>query len=334
MKTFSKTQLKLFHQLADGQCHKGNKLGNLLGLSGAAVSKHINQLITQGLPVQCLPQQQYQLTHPMIPLDETVIRQHLEAKRFVKPIDLHLLATVDSTNQYLKQDIVHDSTLTFCCAEKQTHGRGRFGRSWLSPFGENIYCSSRWIFPCRLSHLSGLSLVVGLAILASFEKHFFYHDLQIKWPNDILWNNKKLGGILIESIAETNQSAQIIIGIGLNINTATHQHPLAGRPWCSLYEITQTRWDRNDLLANLIYHLNQFIEQFLIDGFAALIPYWQKVDYLKGKWITVSNPTSTKSGIACGINELGQLCLQDEQGVMYYLSSGETSLKDWIERID
>jgi BirA family transcriptional regulator, biotin operon repressor / biotin---[acetyl-CoA-carboxylase] ligase len=325
MKQFSKMQLELLQQLADGNCHSGNKLGKQLGISRTAVWKYISQLAELGLAVKRIPQQGYQLLQPMKPLDEQAIRWHLANRPFLKQTNFHLYATIDSTNRFLKE-LPSSSSVEICCAEKQTHGRGRFGRHWVSPFGENIYCSSRWELNCCLSRLSGLSLVVGLAILASLQDSNIRQDIRIKWPNDVLWGNKKLCGILSEVIAETNGYSQVIIGIGINVNTATHKQPLADSSWCSLYEITNTYFDRNILLANLIYHLDQHLEKFLNSGFTAFTKNWQKIDYLQGEFIKVSQPNGIISGHASGVNELGQLCLRDAQGTMHYLSSGDTSL--------
>lgn len=326
MRQFSKIQLELLRQLSDGHCHSGKLIAEILGVSRTAIWKQITQLEELGLAIQRIPKQGYQLTHPLILLEEQFIRQHLKNQQWNKEINFHLFATVDSTNQFLKE-LAPTSSIDICCAEKQTHGRGRFGRQWVSPFGENIYFSSRWELNCCLSRLSGLSLVVGLAILASLQTIPIQQDIRIKWPNDVMWGNKKLCGILIEVIAETNSCAQVIIGIGMNINTATQEQLLPDKPWCSLYEITGQYFDRNRILANLIYHLDKHLNQFLAAGFAAFTADWQKVDYLENQFIKVSQPTGVMSGYACGVNELGQLCLQDDEGKRHYLSSGDTSLK-------
>lgn len=325
MKQFSPIQLALLHLLSDGLCHSGNVIGEKLGISRTAVWKHIRQLTHLGLALKRLPHQGYQLERPMKPLDEQLIRQHLRDYHFNLPLKFHLFAEIGSTNQFLKE-LVDESSLIICCAEKQTQGRGRFGRQWLSPFGENIYFSSRWKINYCLSRLSGLSLVVALAILSSLNDNPIYQDTRIKWPNDILWTNKKLSGILIEIIAESNGCAQVIIGIGINVNTATHEQPLGDKPWCSLYEISGTHSDRNLLLAHLIHKLNQYLDKFLAQGFGAFSKEWQAFDYLKGQFIKVTQPNGFINGQACGVNELGQLCLRDEQGKIHFLSSGDTSL--------
>lgn len=328
MKQFTRTQLALLHLLSDGKCHSGNVLGETLAISRTAVWKNINQLIELGAGIQRISKQGYQLIKPFIPLDEKLIRQCLLQQAFDEEINIHLLASINSTNLFLK-DLASTGIIDVCCAEKQTQGRGRFNRQWVSPFGENIYCSSRWELNCCLSQLSGLSLVVGLAILASLKDSDVLQDIRIKWPNDILWNNKKLCGILIEVVAEANSRAQIIIGIGLNVNTNPAEKSLAEKPWCSLNEITNSYYDRNILLANLIINLSHYLKIFLAQGFLAFLEAWHKADYLQGQIITVTQTNTTLKGLACGVNELGQLCLQDEQGKLHYLSAGDTSISSW-----
>ncbi|MDI9817780.1 MULTISPECIES: biotin--[acetyl-CoA-carboxylase] ligase [unclassified Legionella] len=325
MNQLSPFQLALLHQLADGQCHSGSSIGESLGVSRTAVWKHVKQLTELGVVIQRIPHQGYQLEAPVVMLDEIAIRQHLANKQFKKALNFNLFTTIDSTNRYLKE-LPHSESLEICCAEMQTHGRGRLGRSWVSPFGENIYFSGRWELNCCLSNLSGLSLVTGLAILASLKESGIQQQIKLKWPNDLLWGDKKLCGILIDVLAETNGCAQIIIGIGLNVNTNTLKHPLPDKPWCSLYEVTGKHHDRNQLIANLIYQLDQYLDRFLQSGFSVFMPEWREVDYLYDKFITASQLTGTISGKACGINESGQLALKDNRGTITFLSSGDTSL--------
>ena len=333
MKKFNTTQIQLLNCLADGLCHNGNDLGITLNMSRTAVWKRITQLIELGLPIERIPQRGYRLTVPMTLLDESLIRQQLDINHFDMPINVHLFASIDSTNRFLK-DLPHSTAIDICCAEMQSAGRGRFGRHWHSPFGENIYCSSRWHFDCDLSRLSGLSLVVSLAILATLNDIGISEHIKVKWPNDILWHNKKLCGSLIEVIAESNGNAEVVIGIGLNVNSTTtmmsqadgdkNNHP--DKPWCSLYDITNQYTDRNLVIAQLVIHLNHFLKEFMLKGFTAFIAKWHATDYLQGQMITVSSYNGPLKGHANGVNELGQLILIDEASITHYLSSGDTSL--------
>lgn len=321
----STLQSELFQRLADGQCYSGNWLGKQLQVSRTAIWKNIQQLIDLGLPIARFPQQGYQLTKTIMPLDEERIRYFLQKKSFSEALNFHLYASVNSTSQFLKE-LAKSPMIEICCAEKQTQGRGRFGRPWMSPFGENIYFSSRWQLTSCLSRLSALSLVVSLALWASLPA-VIQQATRVKWPNDLLWNNKKLAGILIEVLGETHGTTQVIIGVGLNVNTATQESPLSPQPWCSLYEITGKQFDRNQLIANLIWQLHNYIQEFLQADFRLFMDRWQQVDYLNQQWIEVSQAGGSLKGKACGVNELGQLCLKDTEGKTHYLSSGDTSLK-------
>jgi len=326
MKKFNSTQLKLIALLADGSCQSGSDLGNALNVSRTAIWKQTKQLAALGLPIQSIPQQGYHLAQPLILLNEQTIRDQLNKRNFNQAVYFHLFASLDSTNHFLKQ-LPNSLAIDVCCAETQTDGRGRFGRSWHSPFGENIYCSSRWHFDSDLSALSGLSLVVSLAIIATLNEFGIDEAARIKWPNDILWQNKKLCGCLIEISAESNSGADVVIGIGLNVNSATKDHPLPDKPWCSLYEMTGNYFDRNLLMACLITQLHKHIQRFVADGFPAFMAEWQPLDYLQDQLITVSHPTGPIVGKAAGVNESGQLILIDDKGIKHYLSSGDTSLQ-------
>ena len=166
-----------------------------------------------------------------------------------------------------------------------------------------------------------------MAIVAALNDLGINNLIKIKWPNDILWDHKKLCGSLIEVIAESNSSLDVIIGIGLNVNSTTaNLPPSIDKPWCSLLDITGHHLDRNVLIANLITHLNQHLQTFIDHGFTVFQSDWHNCDYLYGASIDVSHHSGTLHGIAHGVNTDGQLILIDEMNVTHYLSSGDTSL--------
>ncbi|WP_298623567.1 biotin--[acetyl-CoA-carboxylase] ligase [uncultured Legionella sp.] len=325
MMQFNPSQKILLQILGDGLCHSGNELGQALGITRSAIWKQMNQLIELGIPIIRIAHQGYKLSTPLHLLNESELINQMKLHDFKMPFKLHLFTSIDSTNRYLK-DIPLSPFLDICCAEIQTHGRGRFGRQWYSPFGENIYCSSRWNLNCDLSRLSGLSLITSLAVLNTLTQFIPTDDVKIKWPNDILWGNKKLCGILIEIIAESNGNAQVIIGIGLNVNTDTQNHSTPEKPWGSLFELSNQRFNRNLLLAALLSNLERYINHFISTDLGKFLDDWNKYDYLAGKHIEVTQSLTKLSGTARGINASGQLILQDEQGVFHALSSGDTSL--------
>lgn len=329
MKQLTQTQISLLQLLGDGLCHNGNELGQAIGISRSAIWKQINQLINAGISITRLPHQGYQLPDPLILLDEQVIKKSIATNGVICPINLYLFTSIDSTNRYLKE-LPKSTAVDLCCAEQQTQGRGRFGRHWHSPFGENIYCSSRWNLNCDLSKLSGLSLVTSLAVLTTLKELNPSPDIKVKWPNDVLWKDKKLCGILIEIIAESNGTTQIIIGIGMNVNSDTKNHPLPDKAWCSLFEISNHKSDRNLIIGSLMTHLERYLNRFIEHGFEVFINEWAASDYLSRQVVTVTQSLGSIRGIACGVNRVGQLIVEDEDGVRHHLSSGDASLHNTI----
>ncbi|MCE3044776.1 biotin--[acetyl-CoA-carboxylase] ligase [Legionella sp. 16cNR16C] len=324
IKMFTSLQRQILHLLADGTCQSGEYLARQFGVSRTAIWKQIHQLTLSGLPIESIPKQGYRLLKPFIPLDKEKILSQLPG-HLKNETTVYQFSEIDSSNRFLK-DLPIQKNLTICCTEKQTQGRGRFGRSWASPFGENIYLSVRWEMYESLSRLSGLSLAVSLAVVRALHNAGVQNEIQIKWPNDLIWQGKKLGGILIEMIAESHSSASVIIGIGINVNTDPKESDLSDNPWCSLLETGGQYWDRNRLIAEIVSTLDQDIEHFLKNGFSSFLPLWNQHDYLRGKTITVQQFNSRITGEARGIDPYGQLCLRDNEGLVHYLSSGDTSL--------
>lgn len=324
MYKLSPLQMGLLNLLADGQGYTGNFLGQELGISRAAIEQEIKQLRHLGIAISRLSSG-YRLNIPMKLLDIDQIIIYLNQLNFFNPINFHLFASLDSTNNFLKS-IDNSPHISVCLAEKQTHGRGRLGQQWVSPFGVNLYFSSRWHFNCNLSKLSGLSLVVSLCLQACL-KNYGIHNVWVKWPNDLIWQDQKLGGILIEVIAERNDSIEVIIGIGLNVNMSNASSETPENAWCSLHKITGNCWDRNPLIASVLNYLTNYLRVFTEKGFLPFHNEWNKVDYLRGHFICLSHPTGSKFGYVTGVSNQGHLLLTEEgTGKELLLSAGETNL--------
>lgn len=333
-KEFNGIQKQILALLKNGEIHSGSALGNRLNVSRTYIWKQIKNLQEFGVPIQSHAHLGYQLPPSVQLLEIENIKNHLNEqliyisdakfKEKLTNLDLNLFASIDSTNQYLK-DHASSAELEIVCAETQTAGRGRFGRSWYSPFGENIYFSMRRLFQGDVSRLSGLSLVISLAILAAMSRLNIKETIQIKWPNDLIWNNQKLSGCLIEIQAESNAEATLIIGIGINVNADFNHEDHQG--WTSLYQMNQKYFDRSLLVAHLILSLNQYLNQFEEHGLLFFIEEWAIYDYLKGKEITIQDAYTTKTGLAMGINSQGQLRLLDSFHHEHLFTSGEASLK-------
>ncbi len=255
-------------------------------------------------------------------LDKQKIVSTLE----IKSIPLELLEQVDSTNDYLKI-ASHPNKLAICISEMQTKGKGCFHRQWHSPFGQNIYLSLKYSFNKDISELAGLSLVCGLAVCRTIETicHLSL-PIFIKWPNDIICDNKKLAGILIEIQAETHGFCSVIIGIGLNVNMQNDTDQKINHDWTSLINLTEAYHDRNELCTALINYLMHYLEAFEKHGFSFFQNPWQKKDYLFNKSLNLRSSQKEFQGIGAGINEQGNLILKLTDGFQKAFSSGDATL--------
>ncbi|HEV2613185.1 MAG TPA: biotin--[acetyl-CoA-carboxylase] ligase [Gammaproteobacteria bacterium] len=226
----------------------------------------------------------------------------LDKKLILTNIPLEIFEAIDSTNTYLLNYARYDKQI--CLAETQTAGHGRENRSWHSPFGQNLYFSLR----LPLKKFMGLSLVVSLAVIKTLENFAPEAEFFAKWPNDVMCQNKKLAGILVE----IQHNTHAVIGTGININ-------MSQDPWISLKDITGKEINRNEFCTFLITTLLDYIKEFEIKNFDVFIPEWDKIDYLKNKTITIQNIT----GVMSGVNNKGNLILTLPSGEQREIHSGE-----------
>ena len=203
-------KLAILDLLSDGQFHSGEELGEVLKISRAAISKHIAVIQDWGLEVYKVKGKGYALSNPIELLNGALIHHaNLPSPK--------LLGVIDSTNQYLLNNMDTIQSGQSCFAEYQEAGRGRRGRTWVSPFGCNIYFSLYWRLEDGLAATMGLSLAIGIAVVDALER-LGCSNLKLKWPNDIYIFNKKITGILIQNSLKGSTLQSSIIGIGLNVN--------------------------------------------------------------------------------------------------------------------
>lgn len=229
---------------------------------------------------------------------------------------------IDSTNEYL---LTHCDSLTsgsICLAESQSAGRGRRGRQWYSPLGQNLYFSLLWKYPPPPSEqLASLSLIVALIIAETFET-LGVEDIQIKWPNDIYYQGKKAGGILIESKLDRNGIA-LIIGVGLNLAMNAVDPHIVNQAWSDL---AKYHLDRNTLAATLAERLQKMLADFPHTPLCTYLERWRKFDCFYQKPVKLITAAGDIHGIAQGINEKGELLLQQEDRLSAF-AIGELSLR-------
>ncbi|QGH61647.1 bifunctional biotin--[acetyl-CoA-carboxylase] ligase/biotin operon repressor BirA [Serratia proteamaculans] len=314
----TKVPLKLISILADGDFHSGEHLGELLGMSRAAINKHIQTIREWGLDVFTVPGKGYSLPSPIQLLDvERILNQLVDKRVTVLPV-------VDSTNQYLLDRIAELQSGDACIAEYQQAGRGRRGRQWISPFGANLYLSMFWRLDQGPAAAMGLSLVIGI-VMAEVLKDLGAQDVRVKWPNDLYLNDRKLAGILVELTGKTGDAAQLVIGAGINLAMRDTNANTINQGWINLQE-AGINIDRNELAATLLNELRQSLRQFEIDGLAPFIARWRALDNFIDRPVKLLIGEQQIFGIARGIDQQGALLL-DQDGVIKPFIGGEISLR-------
>ena len=219
--------------------------------------------------------------------------------------EITLFDEIDSTNHWLKDKSNYPQV---CLAEAQTNGRGRNGNRWQSPKAENIYLSFSWLFESQLRQLPTLGLWVGIAVAEALEA-MGVEGHGIKWPNDLYWQHKKIGGILIETSSATSG---VIVGIGINTNATTIDG--VDQPWTSLSEVLGETVDRNKFLVELLDRLYWVMTTFASFSENDLLASWPKWDVLQGKQVSFQKNGETIQGAAQGINRDGYLLVKLSSG--------------------
>jgi BirA family biotin operon repressor/biotin-[acetyl-CoA-carboxylase] ligase len=251
-------------------------------------------------------------------LNSKQIRQHLSATRINT---LSIFPLLNSSNEWaLKYARCGD----VCLAEQQTAGRGRRGHTWHSPPNCNLYLSLKWCFSLEVQSIGLLGLVIAVAIAECLEMVGITGHT-IKWPNDILFENKKLAGILLESKGSSNE---IVIGVGLNVNMDKQNidNQKFTSSWCSLQQISGNVWDRNLLTAQLLNHLVTSLEKFNTLSFSQFMNVWKKWDHLYNQLVTVHS-TKKYTAKVVGINHDGALLIEQEAGIQKSVYSADVSIR-------
>ena len=310
--------LTLISILADGEFHSGEQLGEQLGMSRAAINKHIQTLRDWGVDVFTVPGKGYSLPEPIHLLDEKKISQEIDHGRVT------VLPVIDSTNQYLLDRLDELTSGDACVAEYHQAGRSRRGRKWFSPFGANLYLSMYWRLEQGPAAAIGLSLVIGI-VIAEVLQQLGAEQVRVKWPNDIYLQDRKLSGILVELTGKTGDAAQIVSGAGINLVMRRVESDVVNQGWISLQEAGVVI-DRNLLAARLIKELRLGLELFEQEGLAPYLPRWEKLDNFIHRPVKLIIGDKEIYGISRGIDAQGALLLEQD-GVIKAWVGGEISLR-------
>ena len=313
--------LTLLKLLKDGQFHSGQALGAALGVSRSAVWKQLQHLEAElGLSIHKVRGRGYQLAAPLTLLDAVAIQQ--EAASCDWPV--LVFDSIDSTNAEALRAIQRGQAAPFLVlAERQTAGRGRRGRKWVSPFAENIYYSLVLRIEGGMRQLEGMSLVVGLAVLQALRESGV-QNAGLKWPNDLLVGQKKIAGILLELVGDPADVCHVVIGVGVNVNMQAADE--VDQLWTSMKLESGRPFDRNALVALLGKTLQSYLDQHKVGGFTAIQSEWEQNHLWQGRSVSLTAGANQIDGEVLGIDSQGALRLKVD-GVEKVFSGGELSLR-------
>ncbi|TKF14850.1 bifunctional biotin--[acetyl-CoA-carboxylase] ligase/biotin operon repressor BirA [Vibrio genomosp. F6] len=311
-------KLSILNSLADGKFYSGETLGELLGISRAAISKHINGIQEWGLDIYRVQGKGYCLSKPL-----NLLNRELLSEGLIQPFEL--VPIIDSTNQYLLNQVGSIDSGTVCLAEYQSQGRGRRGRQWISPFGSNLYLSMYWRLDAGMAAAMGLSLVIGIAAVEALEQLGF-EGIKLKWPNDLYYQDKKLGGILVEMSGQAGGAAHIVLGMGLNISMRPDIDGI-DQPWTSLDELAESQLvDRNILASTLIGSWTSALSEYEQFGMKGFVERWNRLDNFVGRSVRLLIGPREVTGVVKGIDDRGAVLLETDNGIEPYIG-GEISLR-------
>ena len=270
-------------------------------------------------------------------LDAEAIRRHLDAAG-VQVDALEVFPEIESTNTYLmeqpylmEQSAPSDGRVRVALTDNQTAGRGRLGRTWLSPPGSGLCLSLAYRFASHAEELYAVTLAVGVSIVAELEAQGA-KGVQLKWPNDLVVGDGKLGGILTE--ARTQQSGGVIVvtGVGLNVDLSSRPDLMLETEWAQravdLESCVAELPERNALAASLVSAIGGALRDYEAAGFGPFRERWQEHDWLRGKAIAVETPQHRTSGVAMGIADDGALLLDTGLDGMARITAGTVTLAD------
>lgn len=313
---------RLLPCLADGDFHSGAELGQLLGVSRTAVWKQLQKLDVYGLAVESVKGKGYRLERPLDLLSVADIRAGLGAG-IAGRLSLNYHVCTDSTNSRAMAAAQDDAHGQVYVAEQQTSGRGRRGRAWISPFAANLYLSLVWRFAGGAAAISGLSLAVGVACARALARCGL-QGLSLKWPNDLLLEGRKLGGILLEMTGDAAGPCQVIVGVGVNV-AMPPQASAIDQPWTDLAQ-AGLRVRRSELVALLLNELVALLDDFAGRGFAGVRAEWEAMDAFRGQPVALLAGSAERRGIARGVDDSGALLLETDRG-LEAVHGGELSLR-------
>lgn len=306
--------------LNSGGFVSGEVLAKQAGISRTAIAKHIAGLEEYGVEIYSVKGKGYKLANKISLIDERELTTAIKQRCFY-------FDEISSTNAFFLKNVDELNSGDICVAEYQSAGRGRRGRSWVSPYGCHLYCSMYWNLSQGMAQAAGLSLVVACSLVKALES-LNVEGLGVKWPNDIYLNEKKLAGVLIEMNGQADSHCHLVIGIGINVSMSQAQGEKIDQPWSDL-SIQNPNLNKTDLMVTLQKQLTEDLAEFESHGMRVFLPRWQEIDIFYGKEVKLLMGENQVLGICRGIDETGAILLDTNNGLEAFVG-GEISLRSAV----
>jgi BirA family biotin operon repressor/biotin-[acetyl-CoA-carboxylase] ligase len=305
----------------------GGVIAAKLGVSRVSVWHQMEKLRSQGFAFEALPARGYRLSRRPRMLHTGLVDAQLKVHR--KGFSFEVLDEVDSTNDEAARQLAAGRPAPFAVfAQKQTRGRGRFGRAWHSEANGNLYSSFAFRPLIAPERMQTFTLWMGVNVCELVSK-FVPVAPGIKWPNDIVFDGRKAGGMLTEARVDADQIRDLVFGLGLNVNSPSGAWPAdLGRRAVSLGELAGHLVDLNRLTAALIGRVllayERFVEGEHVDSFAEL---WNRYDVLRGQEVALAVGGRRRRGRVIGVDDVGSLVLRGDNGQTRGYRAGEVTVE-------
>ncbi|WP_018922280.1 biotin--[acetyl-CoA-carboxylase] ligase [Salsuginibacillus kocurii] len=304
----------------------GQEISNRLGISRTAVWKQIEELRKSGYEVEAVPRKGYRLLHRPNMVTSEEIKSRLETEH----LGQHVIYNEEVTST---QDLAHEQAQksapegTIVVADRQTKGKGRLGRVWHSPPEHGLWTSLILrpnIPPYKAPQLTLLTAVA----VAEGAGNLTGAEAEIKWPNDVLLNGKKLCGILTEMQSEADMIHAIIVGIGMNVNQQVQDFPEELKGIATSLRLEYgAPFRRADVLKEILERFEYWYQRFLTEGFEPVRNQWEVYALSFGRRIKARTIQGTIYGIAKGITADGVLLLEDDEGKTQQIYSADIEIQ-------
>ena len=304
------------------------QLAGLLGVDQAKLTDRLKALQQAGVAITLDANARWSFDPQRRLLDASIIRHVVHPSLWHQVNQLEIGWSIDSTNTALLNRSVPDTGVNILLAEHQVGGRGRRGRRWASPIATNIYASVSCVLSGGHDRLVGLSIAVGVAVAEALKQMLPAVATMLKWPNDVVVADKKLGGILIEGKRYTSNQVYAVVGIGINTHLPPYLAADIEQPWIDLETLTGRIIDRNQTIGGILNTLIPAFQTYEIHGILPFLHRFEPFDSLRGRDINLKlvGDGTSQCVIANGIAEDGGLRFK-VGGFERVVHSGEVSVR-------